>query len=652
MSLKKPRIHLTGISNIDYKSKQEIKKIFNNFNNFTIKPQVGNFPDESGNYKSPKPNKPNLYNVSLRDAIEQSGDSLMYAETYKIRNEIKQKKLENDSEKKLRDINALSKVYNNSQKIDLKKDDLKEYTITEKNEGKKQNEADEVRIKYLRKCVKDKLVQHKDVKNIFLSWQKNYLKNQELSVFDLKNNINELGIPITYNETIGLLSFANKRNTNTLNYDEFKNLFFDDSDKINKYKNLSSVIIPSNVDINKIEEENKKENENKDIKLINYKVFKNDHFLTLESMLHIKNSNFLASMNEMNDKENNKNGNCDFPTFKKVLDTLKIPEKYKNMSIAKSIYNEFKIPDKDLMSYMAFIEKCKNIKQPNDFFEFQNNYLNLLSKKLVNNEEERKKYKDILLEDDKRKKEYVKGLNICKSMDKIFNNDNRCITENNELNVINANKIKNNLNNINNNEIKNKDSINLNNYNTIKTENNNRRYEDILINENNKLNKNNHNSCTISYDNRDTFSHYQPTLNFIDLMYKDSRKYLDRYKEGVKEFSPIPVIRDKDGNNKLQKGRFNHKVRSTILSYDMASPGYIDNKERFNRNNNVSDEKKIKLKNIENINKKKNEILDKWNDIIDFQQKVSEVKESLGQIKRTKNLFDYENRIYERNKLQ
>ena len=647
MSLKKPRIHLTGISNIDYKSKQDIKKIFNNFNNFTNKPQGGNFPDEPGSYKSPKPNKPNLYNVSLKDAIEQSGDSLMYGETYKIRNEIKQKKLENDSEKKLRDINALSKVYNNSQKIDLKKCDLKKYTITEKNEGKKQNEEDEVRIKYLRKCIKDKLVQHKDVKSVFLLWQKNYLKNHELSVYDLKQNINELGIPITYNEAIGLISFANKRNTNTLNYDEFKNLFFDDSDKINKYKNLSSVIIPTNIDINKIEEENKKENENKEIKLINYKVFKNGHFLTLESMLHIKNSNFLVSMNEINDKENNKNGNCDFSTFKKVLDTLKIPEKYKNMSIAKSIYNEFKIPDKDLMNYMAFIEKCKNIKQPNDFFEFQNNYLGLLSKKLVNNEEERKKYKDILIEDDKRKKEYVRGLNACKSMDKIFNNDNRCITEINDLKTININKI-------NHNEIKNNDSFKINNYNTIKTENN-KRYEEVSMKENNKLNKNKFNSCTISYDNRETFSHYQPTFNFIDLMYKDSRKYLDKYKEGVKEFSPIPVIREKEDNKKLKNkflGGFNHKVRNTILSIDNASPSYIDNKERFNRNNNVSDEKKIKLKNIENINKKKNEILKKWNNIIDFQQKITDVKESLGQIKRTKNLFDYEHRIYERNKLQ
>ena len=60
MSLKKPRIHLTGISNIDYKSKQEIKKIFNNFKNFTIAQEKENFPDEAGNYKSPRPKIPNL----------------------------------------------------------------------------------------------------------------------------------------------------------------------------------------------------------------------------------------------------------------------------------------------------------------------------------------------------------------------------------------------------------------------------------------------------------------------------------------------------------------------------------------------------------------------------------------------------------------
>ena len=639
MSLKKPRIHLTGISNIDYKSKQEMKKIFNNFNNYSVKQPNEIYAEEPNKYKSPNPKNPNLYNVSLKDAIPQSGDSLMYADTYKIRKEIKQKqKLENDSKKKVRDINALSNVYNNSHKIDIKKDDLKQYSKTEINEGKKQNENDEKRIQYLRKSVKNKLETHKDIKNIFLLWQKNYLKNQELSVFDLHQRINELGIPITYNETIGLISFANKRNTNSLNYDEFKNLFFDDSNKINAYKKVSDIKIPVNVDVNKIEEDNKKENDSKNMKLINYKVFQNDHFITLETMLHIKNSNFLNSMNEINDKENNKNGNCDFTTFKNVLDTLKIPEKYKNVTIAKSIFNEFKLPDKDVMNYMNFIEKCKNLKQPNNFFEFQNNYLNLLSKKLVNNEEKRKAFKDVLLEDDKRRKEYVKNLNPCKSMDKIFN-DNKCITETNELNIKS-------------NEISKTGSLNTNDYYTIATENNNERYQNPLFNENN-YNYNKNNRYTISYDNRDTFNHYQPTFNFIDLMYKDSRHYLNRYKEGVKELSPIPVIKDKDENIKNKNyGGYIHKFKKTNFSCDIGTPGYIDNKERFESDDIIAKEKRIKIENMERLKNNKNKVIDKWNDIIDFQQKVIDVKESLGQIKRTKNLYDYENRIYERNKLQ
>ena len=90
MSLKKPRIHLTGISNIDYKSKQEIKKIFNNFNNFSNNQQKEMIPDKPSTYKSPNTKNPNMFNVSLKDAIPVSGDSMMYADTYRIRNEIKQ----------------------------------------------------------------------------------------------------------------------------------------------------------------------------------------------------------------------------------------------------------------------------------------------------------------------------------------------------------------------------------------------------------------------------------------------------------------------------------------------------------------------------------------------------------------------------------
>ena len=308
--------------------------------------------------------------------------------------------------------------------------------------------------------------------------------------------------------------------------------------------------------------------------------------------------------------------------------------------IAKSIYNEFKLPNKDLMNYANFIDKCKNLKQPNDFFEFQNNYLNLLSSKLIDNESQRKKYKDVLLEEDMRRKEYVKNLSLSKSMDKLINNKNICNTEGNNLNNNNIDEIKNNA------------DFNNNRYSTIKTESNNEINRSPLIKDKNLYNGRRIN-CTISYDNTDTFSHYQPSLKFIDLIHKDGRKYLDRYKEGIKEFSPIEVIGEKKVIiPKKDFGGYVHKFKKTSMSSDIGSPGYIDNKERFDRNDLASHEKQINLEKLEKKNKKKCEIMDNWNDIRNFQQKIIEVKESLGQIKRTKNLFEYENRIIERNKLQ
>jgi len=632
MSLKRPRIHLTGISNIDYKSKEDIQKVFNNFKHFTIKPKESEYEETKDKYKAPKPKNPNMYNISLEDAQEQSGDSLMYADTYKIRKELKRKKMVNHTEEKIRDLN--SHGHNSKEFKPDDRKDLNKSSNRELNEGIKEYESDKERIQYLRNCVKEKLFPHKDIKNLFLIWQTNYLKNQELSANDLYQRINDLNIPITYNETIGLINYANKRNTNSLNFDEFNNLFFVDRDQINELRNKSTKTTKK-IDINKIKEDNKKELEDINSKFLNQKTFKHDHFLTLETILQIKNSNFLVTMNEINDKENNKNGICDFPTFKKVLDTLRIPEKYKNKYIAKSIFNEFKIPDKDLMNYDKFLEKCKNFKQPNDFFEFQNNYLNLLSKKMENNETEREKYKHILLDEEKRRKDYIENLAPPKSEDRIF-------TEKNNYKLINNNNSSAN-----------------NRYSTIKTEVNEKRYKTPFKKEINEYyNKNNDrlNTCTISYDKKDSFSHYQPSLNFINLVFKDSRKYLDRYNEGIKELTPFEAFQSKDDkfNNYKSKdykdfGGYFQRYKKTSLIDDN---GYIDEKERFLRNDICDTEKKIRLKNLEIHNKNKLFIKKDWNDRIDFQQKVVDVKESLGQIKRTKKLYEYENRIIERNKLQ
>ena len=636
MSLKKQRIHITGISNIDYKSKKDIEKIFNNFKNYKIKPDKNNEPldpTQTFVYKAQKPKQPNMYNVSLKDAVEQDGDSLLYADTYKLRKELRLKRLEDNVNNKLR-IKGLRTISKESKDI--------------KNEPRKQ--SDEMRLKEIRKKVQDELIPHNDIRNIFVSWQKNYLKNDELSLFDLHKKINELGIPISYNEAMALISFANKRNTNSLNLDEFKNLFFVESDKINEGKNLSSIKIPENINIKKIEDDYKIEQENKYKKYINNKIFDNIHYNRLESMLHIKSSNFTNSMNEINNQENNKNGLCDFNTFKSVLDTLKIPEKYKNFYIAKSIFNEYKLENEDLMNYNEFIERCKKIKQPNNFFEFQNEYLNLLSDKLSATEKRRSECKDILLENDKRRKEYAKNLGPCKSFDKLYNN-NKCLTEINQQNTIqNSNSDSNNCYDK---KIKNNITIDYSNFKD------NNKYPSFENERCNTINENKRYKNKIAdYQNnviRESFSHYQPSLNFINLIFKDTKSYAEKYNNGIKEFSPNNVInlkKDKSSDARSLNCRFFHKKKldypPLFMSYDSNVPGYINEKERFEINKLDNIDKKYNLETIEKINRKKNEIKERWNNMIKFQQKVLDVKESLGQINRTKNLYNYEHRNFVR----
>ena len=83
-------------------------------------------------------------------------------------------------------------------------------------------------------------------------------------------------------------------------------------------------------------------------------------------------------------------------------------------------------------------------------------------------------------------------------------------------------------------------------------------------------------------------------------------------------------------------------------SFDSNAPGYINEKERFEINKMDNIDKRYNLETIEKMNRKKNEINERWNNMIKFQQKVLDVKESLGQINRTRNLYDYENRNFVR----
>ena len=380
-------------------------------------------------------------------------------------------------------------------------------------------------------------------REVFINWQNDIIDSKhELSSNDLHDKINKLGIPISYNEVDALIKSVNKRNTNSLNYDEFKQLFMEDNKNIN-LNNSASSSINANEDKKSEFVFNKNRFDNKNI-------FESQNFIKLRSLMKNKYPNFLHSMENLNNSAGKDNNTCDYSTFKQVLDTFKIPEKYKNSTIAKAIYNEYKLPDKNLMNYSKFIDNCKEYKEPNDFFRFQNGYLDLLNSKLSKIENERNNYKNILQEEQKRINEYARNIKPSYSLDK------------------------------------------------IKTK-----------------------------DNNEKFSHCQPSYNYLNMIYKDKNNNLN--------YEP---------SNKY------HYFRDDINKYlrcDLGTPGYINN--RYAKVDPVAEDKMDKLRKYESTLKRKKEINDKWNNNINFNRKLFEINNSLGQIKRTKNLYEYEERVNGRN---
>ena len=702
MSLKRPRIHFSGISNNDFRTKGEIKKIklfqpFHESKNFGMmglsnyklplsihkelfKPTIG---INEGKYVENDIQNPKIYDSSLfyqnnsmrikpkniligqrskqldtseyRGGLEYNGDSMMIVETNKKRKEIKMKEKIIQENLKKKHIGVISGgimlkhdfINNNNSAIleDDNKNRNDDDTKIMKHKRLIKSSSDGIyldkkvskeRLNEIKNKIYNRLKTHNNTKEIFLNWQKNYLNNKELSIYDLHKIINDLGIPITYNETFAIIASSNKRNTDKLNYDEFKDIFLNDNNKTIEtdfsripYQNESIYI-----------ENNKKEEENKKQLLNDLKISQNENYFSLQKIIRSRYPNFLQTMNKLQNEKGknneNLNGLCDLPTFKEVLDTIKIPEKYKNDSIINTIYNQYKIPNNNLMNYEKYIENCKNIKETNDFFIFQNGYLNLIQKKLDKNEEERKKYYDILVEDQRRKKNYLKNLGNQFNMDSFEDRPsfNKRLYKNKSSSVIYLRSINNEINK-------------------------NKKYS--LEEENKNIDKKNMNTIEIDNINndkkKDFYNHYQPSLNFINFVFKDNKLYNDRYYKAVDEISPL-IPKKTNEKNELIKKNFSdadekksqillnsRKFNKNFLSCEVGMPGYMKNEERYKKYEPSDDEKTKKLKFMKNTLKRKFDTNKEWNDKINFQQNVVDINNSLGQIKRTENLFRYEKRI-------
>jgi hypothetical protein len=259
------------------------------------------------------------------------------------------------------------------------------------------------RLKQIQYKIFNRLKTHDDIKGIFIKWQNDYCNNGELSIYDLHKIINDLGIKINYNETSALISCANKRNTDRLNFDEFKNLVTNDDFNIDidlsKIPYQKESFFPEK---HNIEEENMNQQ-------YKYKSIENkDNYTKLQKIVRNRYPIFIKKLSQ--NKNNNLTGSCEKNTFTNIINSMKIPEKYKNKEIINTVFDKYKnINNHNLIDYEKYIEDSKNLDEKNDFFKFQNGYLGLIENKLEKNEAERIRYNEILLENARRKNNYLQS---------------------------------------------------------------------------------------------------------------------------------------------------------------------------------------------------------------------------------------------------
>jgi hypothetical protein len=680
MSLKVRRFHFSGISNLDFRTKGDIDRIkfyepfhesktfgTQGLSNYKLPSPVHNelfSPTKGLNegkfVKNEMPN-PKIYETALfyknnhikikpkiflkvqrskqldtseySGGQEYNGDSMMISEINKKRKEIKIKeKLERENIKKRFNGNMyedmkFNKINDNNKGLYLSSTDKK--IQKSKSDICLDKKINKERLNMIKKKLFNRLKTHNDTKGIFIKWQNDYLNNTELSLYDLHKIINDLGIPITYNETFALISSANKRNTDKLNYDEFKNLFLQNDNNID-------------IDLSKIpfrketlfKEKQKEEEQNKMKQYKNIAIQKSESFLKLKRLTRNNYPNFLQAMSKSSNNVNS-DGNCNLPTFKKIIKNMKIPDKCKNDEVIDTIYDKYKSPETNLMNYKNYIEDCKNLKEENDFFHFQKGYLGLIKNKLEKNKEERNKFNEVLQENDRRKKSYLQNqLASMRGYMRKNNSDTSLISksdnpsENIYSSYLDINKEK--------------------KYSLEKQ--NNQNNTDIFDKENNLENCLNNNNMNAFYN------HYQPSLNFINYVFKDNKIYNDRYYKSIEEISPLIQTKNNSNDDLLKKNfseldqkKYESLANSRKFNRQFLSSEIDDDKKRFRIFDISKDEKNNKLKYLENSLKRKFETNRVWNDKIDFQQKISDINNSLGQIKRTENLLRYEKKIQDMN---
>ena len=491
------------------------------------------------------------------------GDSMMISDINKQRKERKKRRKFNDRENKEKKMVIQNQII--ADKINKNKEAFQETQLV-KIEAKKtlEGKVDIKKLQEIRLALRRRYANRTNFRKIFQDWQRS--AQGEITVFDAHHMINDLNIPINYNETRALISSANKRGTFNLNMEEFMSLIFSDNPVLK-------------IDLSNIEykdEETFDENEvlhnlkkNAEIKTINP-----DDIQYFEQYFKLKKPILLKYIKDQGYENKD---TCPFEVFETAVKKFPIPSKYVDEYLLESIYNQYKEPNKDEMNYIKYLNYLVAPKDNEDFYDFQKKDISWLTEKIKRTEIETKKAKEVFTEE-LRKREKLKHLYL------------QQIDEQKKQNL----------------------------YNSMAS---------------------------------DSFSHYQPSTNFINLVYKEREQNFQDLNKAEKSFEPLPSLISEN----QRKTRFGATPIFNTKGDTEADPKsflYLNEENRFkirgkdydNFNNN---NRYWRLnRNKANVEKKRQEY-SKYSNDSNFHNEFSYAMDALGQINRTQNMLEYEiiNRI-------
>ena len=581
MSLRRPRSHRIGISNIDFRSKRDEENLrifepwkapkdvgtmgYKNYKNpmkigrnlFSATKNINTHRDIVNDYPDPrffttaqfykdnniKINTKSFLNLDRISNLEETfkGKDVFNGDSMNIPEIIRKRKGKTIAENNIlnKDLNLIGIEDKNIQnkkleKLSKEKKKINKNVIQETQLVKintphtMDNIINIKKIKEIREALKRRYGNRKNINKIFQQWARTF--PNKITVYDAYRMINSLYIPINYNEARTFIASASNFGNEYLNLEEFWNLIFneDENFKSGPYKISKEKKFFDEKEENDLKKDiyihNQKMAYNKNIEIL--KDFISQRIITFNKNLkEISKEKYTFLDNENNNKEGKKKVNlnkCNYDKFLKGILSLQPSETFCKEEYIKAIFDQYK--DKD--NLVDLYHFCENIYEKN-------------SKEFLT------KLKDSLLESSKEQS------NLKKETLRKYVSENK-----NKKNLIFEKK------------------YDLDKQILIK--------KDILEKEKNEEEKQPKINSTV------------PSTKWIHHIYDNRNEHYDILNRAEYAFSAKPNLRNNTFRGNTRFGA-NPPWRNTadILIGDKNSTTYINEKERFNSDRDVGKDDKI-----------------------------------------------------------